>query len=64
MISISLSYMIFYLNLFSMGYKVWDFVYFIIRRPECLLLLVTGLVIITYIRWGRDINELFLRRYR
>lgn len=38
--SISLFFLIIYLNLFTIGYTFQDYVYFIIRRGECNLLWV------------------------
>ena len=35
--TLGFSFIILYLNLFSMGYNFYDYVNFIIRRPECYL---------------------------
>lgn len=54
---ISLSFIIIYLNLLTIGYNFLDYVHFIIRRIECINL-VTGiiLIILTMINGGK--NEL------
>lgn len=33
-ISVSLSFLIIYLNLFTLGYSFWDYIHFISRRVE------------------------------
>jgi len=55
---ISLSFIIIYLNLLTIGYNFLDYVNFIIRRIECLNL-ITGLflIILTMINGGK--NELY-----
>lgn len=54
---ISLSYIIIYLNLLTMGYNFTDYVHFIIRRIECLnLFFGLLLVFLTMINGGK--NEL------
>ena len=54
---ISLSYIIIYLNILTIGYNFLDYVHFIIRRVECLNLF-TGivLIILSLINGGK--NEL------
>lgn len=56
---ISMSYIIIYLNLLTIGYNFLDYVYFITRRLECLNLL-TGilLIIISTFIGGKD--ELYI----
>lgn len=54
---ISLSYIIIYLNLLTMGYNFLDYVHFIIRRIECLNIFVgLVLIILSLINGGK--NEL------
>ena len=59
--SIGLMFCILYLNLLTLGYSFLNLVYFIIRRGECLLLLLGILFIIGSLE-GRKIYELLLRR--
>lgn len=57
---ISCSYIIFYLNLLSIGYNFSDYVNFISRRVECLnIFLGIFLMIITIFNIGGK-NELYL----
>jgi len=59
--SIGLFFLILYFNLFTLGYSFFDFVKFIIRKPECWLFTI-GLILL-YLSLGRRIkSELFLRR--
>jgi len=59
--SVGLFFLILYLNLFTLGYSFFDFVKFIIRKPECWLFTI-GLILL-YLSLGRRIkSELFLRR--
>lgn len=55
---ISLSFILIYLNLLTIGYNFLDYVNFIIRRIECLNL-ITGLllIVLTMINGGK--NELY-----
>ena len=54
---ISLSFIIIYLNLLSVGYNFLDYVHFIIRRVECLnIFLGLLLIILSLINGGK--NEL------
>ena len=59
--AIGFSFMILYLNLLSMGYNFYNYVNFIIRRPECYFSLI-GFIIMTIsiITKGEDKNELYL----
>lgn len=59
--TLGFSFMILYLNLFTMGYNFYDYVNFIIRRPECYLG-IFGFVIMTIsiIAKGDEKNELYL----
>lgn len=60
LISISLFFLLLYLNLFTLGYSFFQFVNFIIKRPECWLILL-GFYFL-YLSFGRSLkNELFLR---
>lgn len=57
---ISCSYIIFYLNLLSMGYNFLDYVKFISRRIECLNLIIgILLMVITIFNIGGK-NEFYL----
>ena len=58
--SISIFFMIIYLNLFTMGYSLFDFVKFINTRIECLLFYV-GVILIIYSLERKIKNELLLR---
>lgn len=54
-------YIISYLNLISLGYNFQEYVYFIFRRPECLVaFLGLFMVFIAVFIMGRENNELFL----
>ena len=54
---ISLSFIIIYLNLLTIGYNFLDYVHFIIRRIECINLVIgIILIILTMINGGK--NEL------
>lgn len=56
---ISLSYVILYLNLLSLGYNFMDYVKFISKRVECLNVFVGVLImVLTLINGGKD--ELYL----
>ena len=55
---ISFSFIIIYLNLLTMGYNFLEYVHFIIRRIECLNLLV-GLVLIIFTLINGGKNELY-----
>ena len=59
--SIGLFFLILYLNLFTLGYSFFDFVKFIIMRPECWLFTI-GLVLLYFSLGGSIRNELLLRR--
>lgn len=55
---ISFSFIIIYLNLLTMGYNFLEYVHFIIRRIECLNLIVgLVLIILTLVNGGK--NELY-----
>ena len=57
---ISCSYIIFYLNLLSIGYNFFEYVKFISSRVECLIIFVgIILMIITIFNIGGN-NELYL----
>ena len=59
--TIGFSFMILYLNLLTSQYNFYDYVNFIIRRPECYFGLF-GFIIMTIsiITKGEDKNELYL----
>ena len=57
---IGLSYIVMYMNLFVIGYNFFEYVKFIIRRIECLNLLL-GIILIfisVFLKGGE--NELYL----
>ena len=58
--TLGFSFMILYLNLFTMGYNFYDYVNFIIRRPECYLGIFGFIIMTTSIIKGDDKNELYL----
>jgi len=59
--SIGIFFSIIYLNILSMGYSFFEFVKFISRKLECLLLIIgIILIIVSLERWIK--NELLLRR--
>lgn len=55
---ISLSYIILYLNLLTIGYNFLEYVNFIIRRIECINI-ITGLLLMILILKGGQ-NELYI----
>ena len=59
--TIGFSFIILYLNLFTIGYNFYNYVNFIIRRPECYFSVI-GFIIMTIsiITKGEDKNELYL----
>ncbi len=48
--SIGLLFTLIYLNLLTMGYTFWDYVYFIIRRIECDFLFIGIFLFLILIR--------------
>lgn len=58
---ISLSYIILYLNLLTIGYNFLEYVNFIIRRIECINI-ITGLLLMILILKGGQ-NELYIWYY-
>ena len=58
--SISIFFLIIYLNLFTMGYSFLEFVKFINTRVECLLLYI-GIILIIYSLERKIKYELLLR---
>ena len=56
---ISLSFIIIYLNLLTMGYNFFDYVNFISRRIECINLLTGFLLILISLKLGGK-NELYI----
>ncbi|MDO5569594.1 MAG: hypothetical protein Q4G04_05770 [bacterium] len=54
---IGCTYIILYLNLFSMGYNFLDFVNFIIRRGECYFLLI-GLILILSVIYTKGAKKI------
>ena len=59
--TLGFSFIILYLNLLTIGYNFYDYVNFIIRRPECYLGII-GFTIMTIsiITKGEEENELYL----
>ena len=56
---ISLSFIIIYLNLLTLGYNFCDYVNFIIRRIECLNIITGIILIFISIKTGGN-NELYI----
>jgi len=56
---ISLSFIVIYLNLLTLGYNFFEYVNFIIRRIECLNL-ITGILLITISLKTGGKNELYI----
>ena len=46
LITIGIIYIISYLNLLTIGYNFSNYVYFIIRKPECLIVLFSIIIFI------------------
>ena len=59
LVVISMSYIIIYLNLITMGYNFFDYVKFISRRIECLNIITGLILVIISIKIGGK-NELYL----
>ena len=59
LVVISMSYIIIYLNLITMGYNFFDYVKFISRRIECLNIITGLILVIISIKMGGK-NELYL----
>ena len=59
LIIISMSYIIIYLNLLTIGYNFFEYVKFIIRRIECLNLF-TGIILIIISQYLGGKNELYI----
>ncbi len=59
--TLGFSFLILYLNLFTIGYNFYDYVNFIIRRPECYFG-IFGFIIMTvsFITKGDENYELYL----
>ena len=55
-------YMISYLNLMTIGYNFWEYVNFIIRRPECLIAIV-GIILIILSIPKEEKDELHIRYF-
>lgn len=55
-------YIIIYLNLTTIGYNFWEYVKFIIRRPECLTA-VLGLILLYFSIPKEENNELHIRYF-
>ena len=59
--TIGFCFIILYLNLFTIGYNFFDYVNFIIKRPECILGIIGFIVMsISIISKGEDKNELYI----
>lgn len=50
---VGFTYIIMYLNLLTMGYLFYDYVLFIIKRVECLLVLVGFIITFLSIYWRK-----------
>ena len=59
--TLGFSFIILYLNLLTIGYNFYDYVNFIIKRPECYFGIL-GFIIMTIsiINRGDDNNELYI----
>ena len=55
-------YIIIYLNLTTIGYNFWEYVNFIIRRPECLIAIV-GIILIILSMPKEEKDELHIRYF-
>ena len=55
-------YIIIYLNLTTIGYNFWEYVNFIIRRPECLIAIV-GIILIISSMPKEEKDELHIRYF-
>ena len=44
MMTIGITYIIMYINLFTFGYTIKEYVFYILKQPECYLF-ITGLII-------------------
>ena len=55
-------YIIIYLNLTTIGYNFWQYVNFIIRRPECLMLII-GIILMYFSIPKEEKNELHIRYF-
>lgn len=58
--SISLSYIILYLNLLSFGYNFFEYVKFISRRFECLMVFLGVIMMVLSVIINGGKNELYL----
>ena len=57
---IGFSYVILYLNLLTIGYNFFEYVNFIIRRLECLILVLGIILMLISILYKGGKNELYL----
>jgi len=60
---LGLSYIILYLNLLSIGYSFWDYVFFIFKRIECINFLFGVILILVSVFFKGGKNELYLWYY-
>ena len=60
---IGFSYVILYLNLLTIGYNFFEYVNFIIRRLECLILVLGIILMLISILYKGGKNELYLWYY-
>ena len=58
---IGCTYIIVYLNLFSMGYTFIDYLMFITKRPECVIAIIGFLMMVCAIFKGGDKVDICLR---
>lgn len=60
LMTVGSTYIITYINLFSFGYTLKEFLIFILKRYECLYVLI-GLSLVTItIYWKGESNDLYL----
>ena len=59
--TIGFSFVILYLNVLTVGYNFYDYVNFIIRRPECYFSILGFIIMImSIIARGDEKNELYI----
>lgn len=52
-ISISLSYMYLYTNLFTIGYTFKEYLFYILTRYECLMIILGIIIVVVSFRKGK-----------
>lgn len=63
MLSLSLFFIIIYLNLLTFGYSFFDYVHFISRRLECMMFLIGILILVCCFKRKENENALLLRLF-